>query len=506
MLDATDRLPPGQTPGSRNWVNSATRPATTAPMDHTSSASDPAALSRQSTRIALLVASAFFMEMLDGTVIVTALPEMARSFGVNPVDLSLGMTAYMLTIAVFIPLSGWFADRFGTRKVFVTALLIFTASSILCGLSEGVWTFTLSRVAQGFGGSMMVPVGRLAVLRTTPKQHLIRAIAFITWPGLVAPILGPAVGGFLTTYVSWRWIFFLNIPLGLAASVLAWRLIPDGGAQRDRPLDRIGFVVGAIACLSFTYGLNLFGNVDVPVIPAIALMIVGTVFGTITYVHSRRHPTPLLDLSSLGIQTYAMSVLGGSLLRTVIGTAPFLLPLMFQIGFGLDAFESGLLVLAVFIGNLGIKPLTTPIIRTFGFKPVLLGNGILMAATLIGCAFLTPDTPRMLLLILLVISGASRSMQFSAIATIAFADVPQDKMSAANTFFSLMFQLSLGISVAIGAVCLKIASLLLGHPSGSLTLADFKVAFLLTAVLVIVGLYDSVRLPKDAGLSVSRKG
>jgi len=464
-----------------------------------------ATMSRQSTQIALLVASAFFMEMLDGTVIVTALPEMARSFGVHPVDLTLGMTAYMLTLAVFIPLSGWFADRFGSRRTFVAALLIFTAASILCGLAQGEWSFTAARVAQGFGGSMMVPVGRLAVLRTTPKQHLIRAIAFITWPGLVAPIIGPAVGGFLTAYVSWRWIFFLNIPLGLIAAVLAWRLIPDGGERQRRTLDGTGFVVGAIACLAFAYGVNLFGNVDVPVALASGLVATGVVFGVITYRHSKRHPTPLLDLSALSIQTYAMSVIGGSLMRALIGTAPFLLPLMFQIGFGLGAFEAGLLVLAVFVGNLGIKPLTTPILRAFGFRPVLLGNGVLMALTLVGCAFLTPETPRVLLRALLVISGACRSMQFTAIATIAFADVPHDRMSGANTFFSLMFQLSLGMSVAIGAVCLKLASLLLGHPSGSLTLADFKVAFLLTAVLVIISLYDSARLPKDAGAVVSRK-
>jgi EmrB/QacA subfamily drug resistance transporter len=473
-------------------------------MHDMSSGPTSTAMSRQSTQIALLVASAFFMEMLDGTVIVTALPEMARTFGVNPVDLSLGMTAYMLTIAVFIPLSGWFADRFGARKTFMAALIIFTLSSILCGFSEGVWTFTLARIVQGFGGSMMVPVGRLAVLRNTPKQHLIRAIAFITWPGLIAPIFGPAVGGFLTTYANWRWIFFLNIPLGLLATGLAWRIIPDS-ERSERPLDRIGFVIGAIACLTFSYGLNLLGNVEVPIALASGLLITGFIFSVITYMHSRRHATPLLDLSSLSIPTYAVSVLGGSLMRIVINTAPFLLPLMFQIGFGLDAFEAGLMLLALFVGNFAIKPLTTPIIRAFGFKAVLLGNGLLMALTLVGCAFLTPSTPRSVLMILLVISGASRSMQFSAIATIAFADVPQDRMSAANTFFSLMFQFSLGLSAAIGAVCLKIASLLLGHPSGSLTLADFQLAFLLTAVLLIVSLYDSLRLPPDAGASVSQK-
>ncbi|MGO9357542.1 MAG: MFS transporter [Xanthobacteraceae bacterium] len=464
----------------------------------------PAPMSRQATQVALLVASAFFMEMLDGTVIVTALPEMARAFAVNPVDLTMGMTAYMLTLAVFIPLSGWLADRFGARNIFVLALLIFTAASILCGLSRGAVTFTAARVVQGLGGSMMVPVGRLAVLRTTPKEHLIRAIAFITWPGLVAPILGPAVGGFLTAYVSWRWIFFLNIPLGLLAAVLAWRLVP-GGDRTAHPLDRIGFVVSAAACLSFTAGLNLFGNVDVPVRLATALVVAGIGFGIVTAIHSRRRQAPLLDLSSLRIPTFAMSVAGGTLLRTVINIAPFLLPLMFQIGFGLDAFEAGLMVLALFVGNLGIKPLTTPILRRFGFRPVLLGNGVLLAATFVGCASLTPATPLPVLLALLLISGASRSMQFTAISTIAFADVPQPQMSGANTFFSLMFQLSFGLSAAAGAVCLKLASLLLGHPSGSLTLADFHVALLITAVLIVVGLIDSALLPADAGAAVSRK-
>jgi MFS family permease len=351
---------------------------------------------------------------------------------------------------------------------------------------------------------MMVPVGRLAVLRTTPKEQLIRAIAFITWPALVAPILGPAVGGFLTAYVSWRWIFFLNIPLGLIAAALAWRLVPQG-VQRDAPLDRLGFVVSALACLSFTAGLNLFGNVDVPVVLATTLVVAGLIFGVATAIHSRRVAAPLIDLSALRIPTFAVSVVGGTLLRTVINIAPFLLPLMFQIAFGIDAFESGLLVLPLFVGNLGIKPLTTPILRRFGFRPVLLGNGALLAATFVGCAYLTPATPRWILMALLLVSGAARSMQFTAIGTIAFADVPPPQMSGANTFFSLMFQLSFGLSTAAGAVCLKLASLMLGHPAGSLTLADFRVALLLTAALIVVGLIDSLPLPADAGAAVSRK-
>lgn len=461
-------------------------------------------MSRQATQVALLVAAAFFMEMLDGTVIVTALPEMARSFAVNPVDLTMGMTAYMLTIAVFIPLSGWLADRFGARNIFVLALLVFTAASALCGVAGGANGFTAARVLQGLGGAMMVPVGRLAVLRTTPKEQLIRAIAFITWPGLVAPILGPAVGGFLTAYVSWRWIFFLNIPLGLAGAALALRLVPNGERSAD-PLDRTGFIISAIACLGFTAGLNLFGNVDVPVPLATTLLVTGIVFALLTAAHSRRTAAPLLDISSLKIPTFAMSVAGGTLLRTVINIAPFLLPLMFQEGFGLDAFRAGLLVLALFVGNLAIKPLTTPVLHRFGFRPVLLGNGLFLAATFVGCAYLTPDTPLWLLLLLLFVSGASRSMQFTSIATIAFADVPQPQMGGANTFFSLMYQLSFGLSTAAGAVCLKLAALAQGHPAGSLTLADFHGAMLITAALIVIGLIDSALLPADAGATVSRR-
>ena len=286
------------------------------------------------------------MENLDGTVIATAMPQMARSFGASPVDLNIGMTAYLLALAVFIPISGWLADRFGARRVFAGAIGLFTASSVLCGLSNGLWEFTAARVLQGLGGAMMVPVGRLVVLRTTAKQDLLRSIAYITWPGLAAPILGPPVGGFITTYASWRWIFLLNVPLGLLGVVLAHWLIPNSRSSQKRPFDWIGFILISAACVSLMYGLDLIGRHEIHRLTTGLLLVCSLALGVAAVWHVRRHPHPLIDLSSLRVPTFAVTIWGGSLFRIAIGATPFLLPLMFQIGFGMNAFTSGLLVLS----------------------------------------------------------------------------------------------------------------------------------------------------------------
>ena len=336
--------------------------------------------SRNSAAIAILVAGAFFMENLDGTVIATALPQMGRSFHVNPVDLNIGMTAYLLMLAVFIPISGWVADRFGARTVFVSAIAVFTASSILCGLSTGFWQFTAARVIQGIGGAMMVPVGRLVVLRTTEKHDLMRAMVYITWPGLVAPVVGPPVGGFITTYASWHWIFFLNVPLGVIAMALAAMWITNLREDQAKPFDWIGFALSATACVSFMYGLELIGRQNTPWRTTGLFLGCGAALGTLAVVHLRRAPAPVIDLSSLKIKTFAVTLGGGSLFRMAISVSPFLLPMMFQVGFGLDAFRSGLLMLALFAGNLGMKTVTSPVLRRFGFRSVLIANGILTAA------------------------------------------------------------------------------------------------------------------------------
>jgi EmrB/QacA subfamily drug resistance transporter len=459
--------------------------------------------SAKSTSIAILVAGAFFMENLDGTIIATALPQIGRSFHVNPVDLNIGMTAYLLMLAVFIPISGWFADRFGARTVFVSAIAVFTLSSILCGLSGGLWEFTAARVMQGIGGAMMVPVGRLVVLRTTEKHNLIHSITYITWPGLVAPVVGPPVGGFITTYASWHWIFFLNVPLGVLAAALAAFWIPNSREEHVKPFDWLGFVLCGTGCVTFMYGLELIGRQNTPWRDAFLFLGAGSVLGILAILHFRRAPAPIIDLVSLKMKTFAITIGGGSLFRIAISVSPFLLPLMFQVGFGLNAFQSGILMLGLFAGNLGMKTVTTPVLRRFGFRSVLIVNGILTALLMLGCALLTPHTPRIVILAVLFVNGLCRSMQFTSLSTIAFADIPKSQLSSATSFSSMVTQLSMGTGVAAGAIALRFAALLNRNPSGIPSITDFHVAFVLVSILTLLAVIDCFTLEPQAGAEVS---
>jgi EmrB/QacA subfamily drug resistance transporter len=453
--------------------------------------------------IALIVAGAFFMENLDGTVIATALPQMAHSFGVNPIVLSIGMTAYLLTLAVFIPISGWIADRYGARTVFGSAIAVFTVSSLLCGISNGLWTFTGARILQGIGGAMMVPVGRLVVLRGTEKADLLRALAYVTWPGLIAPVLGPPVGGFFTTYASWRWIFFLNLPLGLVALILTWVFIANDRMDKRAPFDALGFVLTGVGLAALMYGFELLGRTDTPWLQALGFVAVGLVVGATAIWHARRTAHPLIDLSALTIPTFAVAIWGGSLFRIAIGTVPFLVPLLLQIGFGLNAFSSGLLVLALFAGNLGIKPLTTPILRWFGFRAVLIANGLLNAVSILACALLSANTPVAIIAAVLFAGGVCRSLQFTCIASLSFSDIPPVQMSGASTFSSTVQQLTMGMGIAVGAMALHFAMLLRGGMSGTPTVMDFRLAFVLIALIAGFGIYDCFALDRRAGAQVS---
>jgi EmrB/QacA subfamily drug resistance transporter len=457
--------------------------------------------------VALLVAGAYFMENLDGTVILTALPQMAASFHVHALDMNIGVSAYLLTLAALIPVSGWMADRFGVRTIFAGAIVLFTVASILCGLCQNLTEFTLARILQGLGGAMMVPVGRLAVLRTTEKHELINAIATITWPGLAAPVLGPALGGFIATYASWHWIFFLNVPLGLIALAGAMRLIPKGNEQEAKPFDFIGFVLTGAACFAVIYGLEMVSR-EQSSRNTIVLAILGTIaIWWAAVFHARRQQHPMMDLRALKIPSYAVTIWGGSCFRMATYAVPFLTPLLFQIGFGLNAFKSGLLVLAIFAGNLAMKPFTTPVLRRFPFRTTMVVNGGLNVLIILACAVLSPQTPTPVIVVLLFASGLTRSMQFSAINTLAFAEVPEDWMSGANTLFNMIQQLSMAMGIALGAVALRMAALLhsgarTDSASGAIPLGNFHWAFMIVGLVALLEALDVFRLTPTSGNSV----
>ena len=458
----------------------------------------------RSKLIALVVASAFFMENLDGTVIVIALPTMAESLGTDTVALTIGVTSYLLTLAALVPASGWIADRLGVRNVFCAAIGGFVFSSILCGLSTGLWEFTGARILQGASAALMSPVGRLAVLRTTSKRELIQAIALITWPGLIAPVVGPPLGGFIASYGSWRWIFFLNVPIGLIGMVLVARYVPDLRSDDRRPFDVTGFLLMALALGTMLFALEAAGHGDANWLLIMSVFGLGLAAGTLAIRHAGRKPNPLLDLSIFRIPTFSATALtGGSVFRLTSGAMPYLLPLFFQIGFGLSAVSAGLLVLAYAAGNLGMKVVTTRILRLFGFRRVLVFNGMLAAASILACALLAPDTPEPLVMAVLFIAGCLRSMQLTCINTLMFADVPDRQKSSATTLSVMSHQLSMSIGIAIGALILSLSADIRGAAAGGLTVFDFRVAIVAMAALAAVSILRFVVMDPAAGAEVS---
>lgn len=447
--------------------------------------------------ITALVTGAMFMEILDGSIIATALPDMARSFDVAAVRLNIGISAYLLALGVFIPASGWVAERFGARRVFSAAIALFTLSSALCGSADSLSAFVAIRVIQGVSGAMMVPVGRLVVLKHTPQEQLMTAIATLVWPALIAPVLGPPLGGFITTHFGWRWIFYLNVPLGVLGLIATLALVPNVREERRRPFDWPGFLLcgaGMFALLSGFEQLAL-------AVDGIGLALVGggVLVLLLALAHFRRAAAPMLDFSVTSITTFRTALRGGSLFRMGIGAAPFLLPLLFQEGFGLDPFHSGLMMLAVFCGNLGMKSVTNRILRKIGYRPVMIGNGLLAAVALAACAGLDTATPLALTIAVLVVGGMTRSMQFSTLGTIAFADMPKERMSDANSLFNTVSQVSMAAGITLGAIGIHLGGLWAGALGLSGPAAPYRFAFLLVAVVALLGQFDALRLPRDAG-------
>ncbi|MFI5952648.1 MFS transporter [Cryptosporangium sp. NPDC051539] len=443
--------------------------------------------------MALLVAAAYFMEILDVTVIAPAAPAIAAEFGVDAVDVNVAITAYALTLGVLIPVSGWLARRYGVRPVFLTALLVFSAASAGCALAPGLASLTATRVLQGVGGALMVPVGRLMILRTTPKRDLVRAIAYLTWPALLAPVVAPLVGGALAEYASWRWIFVINVPLGLAALTVGFRLVPSLTEEdAPGPLDRTGFVLTAAGVAGLVVAAE---SVRSGFGPVVVIALVVTVAGLAAAGrHLLRAANPLVDLRTLRVRTFRTTAVSGAVYRALITAIPFLLPLFFQIGFGWSATGAGLALMALFVGNVGIKPATTPLMQRFGIRTVLLVSIAVGVACLAGLALLTPALPIPVTLLLLLLGGVARSTGFTAYNSVAFADVGPSELNHANTLLSTLHELGTGLGVAVAALLVRLGGLVADGSS-----APFRVAFALLAALMLVPAAGALRLPRTAG-------
>ncbi|XAS73059.1 MFS transporter [Micrococcaceae bacterium Sec5.1] len=451
-------------------------------------------------RLALLVAATFFMEFLDGTILTTAIPSIAADFRVAPADINITMTAYLVTVAMGIPLSSWLAERFGARRIFCLAISVFTIASLFCAVSTDLTMLTLSRVAQGVGGAMMVPVGTLVVLRGTPKSELLCATAYLVWPGLLAPVLAPMVGGALTTFLSWHWIFIINVPLGLAAFIAALRLVPRTQFDANRRLDWFGLLLTTLGVGSLVVGLETLGGHASNVLAGVVVTAgVVSLAGAVWWMSKAR--VPLFNLSVFGTRTFRATSTGGFIYRLTISSVPFLLPLMFQDGFGWDPLKAGVMVAAVFVGNIGIKPATTPLIRRFGFKPVLVFASFASAVTFALCAFLNAQTPEPLIFALLLLSGAFRSIGFSAYASVQYADIVPGQLPSANAISATLVQLAAAAGIAVGALFLRLFETT--DVLGADHVAAYKGAFIAMAVLMLVSTVDSLTLHRHAGAEVS---
>lgn len=449
-----------------------------------------------------IVAGCMFMENLDATVIATALPTMARAFGTDIASLSLGISAYMVAVAVFLPLSTWLSDRFGARAVMACSIVVFIATSMACGAATSLETFVAMRVAQGASAALMSPAGRLVVLRGTPKAHLVHAVAILVWPSLIAPVLGPPLGGLITTFASWRWIFFLNLPIGLVGLALVLRFVPNDRSDTRTPFDWTGFMLGGGALGCIIVGLEMVGTVSQTSLIGAPLLIAGLALGILTLGHLTRAAHPLVDLAPVRVPSFAISALtGGTLTRIAVSATPFLIPILFQTVFGYTAFEAGAMTFVYFAGNLGMKTMTTGLLRRFGFRRILLFNGACVTLTIAALAWVSLQPPLVPVALIMLLGGATRSLQFTALNTLAFADIDKAHSGDANTLNSLLQQVAFTLGVAVAAFSLQASKAVRGAEALSAT--DFQVAFIGVSLCGALALTFYARLSADTGSEVS---
>jgi EmrB/QacA subfamily drug resistance transporter len=451
--------------------------------------------------IPLIVGGAQFMHQFDGAVIATALPSMAASLHQDPVRLNLAITTYLLALAVFVPVSGWMADRFGAKRVFIAAIVIFTVSSVLCGIAHSLLELVIYRVLQGMGGAMMTPVGRVIVLKSVPKLQLVQAMNYITIPAVLGPLLGPSVGGFIVTYFSWPWIFFINLPIGFVGIFMVHFFIPDIHAEQVARLDLRGFVLIGMAVAGLVFGFEAIGRGVVPVSIILVSIAAGSVCSGIYLMHARGTTDPIIDLNLMRIRTFAASLIGGGFFYLTTTSSVFLLALLLQLGFGFSAFQAGLTTLASAVGSLAMRFTFALLLKPLGFRRLLIGNALLTAAFLISCGFFQVTTPYVVIVVVLLIGGFSRSVQFTAAQSLGYAEIPTAVFSRATSFLAMAQQLAQ--SFGVGLVALIVHLSLIWHDRVAIAPQDVALGYFALGFLVLMSTIVFYRLHAEAGAELS---
>ncbi|ANL33369.1 MFS transporter [Rhizobium phaseoli] len=450
--------------------------------------------------IAMIVASAMLMENIDATVLATALPTMARDFAVSAPAMSIALTSYLLSLAIFIPASGRMADSFGSRTVFRAAIAVFVIGSILCALAPTLPFLVLARLLQGMGGAMMMPVGRLVLMRSVARKDMVSAMSWLLVPALIGPIVGPPLGGFIVTYLDWRWIFYINVPIGIIGMIFVSIYIDEVKGKASGRFDTIGFVLSGISLGSLLFGFEMSSHAGEGAF-SIFLIAIGLIFGIAYLRHARRHPSPIMDFSLMKVPSFGTSVIAGSLTRITQGAQPFLLPLLFQIGFGLSAAAAGQIVIATALGALAMKPMAKFVFSRLGFRRSLVLNGILGTVGYGLCAAFRPDWPMPLIFIVLILSAFFLSFQFTAYNTIAYDEIDRERMSSATSFYTTFQQLMLSLGICIGALALH--GSMAFNDVETPTLGDFSTAFVVVTLISITATIWNLRFSPTAGEEIS---